>query len=85
MGFGGEVQHRVHFLVSHDLAHQRAVADVRLVEPVAVGRLDLGQGREIGGIGQLVDIDAGVFRVAHELTAHGRSDEPRPSGNQYSH
>ena len=63
MAFGGEMHHGIGLEFLEHLAHGRRIRDVRLDEAVfwiAVRRRDRGQ---IGGVGQLIDVEDLMVRL----------------------
>ena len=56
--FGREIYHPIRAVVSKQLPQRRPVADVRFVEGVVrIILVCLRNGGEVGGVGQLVDVD----------------------------
>ena len=77
VAFGGEMHHRVGRVPLEDVVHRRAVADVGADEAVARAARNRLERAEIGGVGQLVDVDDRAVGLPHEIAADRRADEPR--------
>jgi hypothetical protein len=85
LAFGRQVHDDVDGLVLEDRGHQSGVADVALDEAIATVGGDGLERRQIGGIGQRIEIDHAVCRVADQVAAHGRADEARAAGDEKIH
>ena len=82
MAFGRKIHHRVGLVLLEQLAQRRAIADALLLERVMrIGR-GAGQRIEIGGIGQLVDIDDARMGVSQQMPDHRRADEAGAAGDE---
>ena len=73
MALGGEVHHRARLVLGKQTIEQRAVADVAVDEDVARIALQGGQGFEVAGVSQRVEVEhrlvAGGQPVEHEVRA----------------
>src|SRR5215469_11967086 len=63
-------------------AHQRAIADVSLNEPVAGLRRNSFQVSGIAGVGEFVEVDERLALLAHPSQNEVGADESRASGDQ---
>ena len=66
-------------------AHGVAVGDVAAHEAIARVAGDARKRSEIGGVGELVEIDDGPVGGADQVPADGRADEAGPSGYDHFH
>ncbi len=86
MALGREVHHEVRIDAREQFVDRSAISDVHPFEPVVGCGLDGRQVRQIGRVGQLVDVDEFVFRVSgNEKVEEVRADEPRSAGDNYLH
>jgi hypothetical protein len=87
MGFGGEVDHRVHAVSGQQVHDQVAVADIALDEPVAgIAALQVREVEPVARVGQLVEVDDGPVGMAaeHEPDEVG-ADEAAAAGDEEFH
>src|SRR5713101_4690608 len=56
MAFSGEIHHRIRLVFLEQLTQRRAFADALLFESVMRIADGAGEGLQVGGIGQLVDV-----------------------------
>ena len=75
VALGGQVHHGIGRVLGEHRVHGGAVADVGADEGVARAVGDRLERAQIGGVGQLVDIDDVRVRLAHEMAADRRADE----------
>jgi hypothetical protein len=75
MALGSQVHHRIGGMLCKHLFHTAAVADVGLNESIARPLADGFERVQVGGIGQLVDVDNLRVGFAHQMAANGRSNE----------
>ena len=85
MALRGQMEDGVDRMLLHDGEHAAAVADVGLNERIARRAIDLRKRGEVGGVGELVDVDHRVLGVGDEMTTDGRADEAGAAGDQDSH
>ena len=69
MRLGREVEHRARLVLGQQLVDQGAVADVALHEDVLGVALQRGQRFEVAGVGQLVEVDDRLARLARASRA----------------
>jgi hypothetical protein len=82
MGLGGKVDHGVHGIVREQAAHQVPVADIALDEDMAGIARQGGQGVQIAGVGQLVQVDDLDVRLPQQEVDKIAPDEAGATGNQ---
>ena len=75
MALGGEMHHRIGGMLGEHRIHGVAVADVGADEGVARAVGDGLERAQVGGVGELVDVDDVRVRLAHEIAADRRADE----------
>jgi hypothetical protein len=80
--FGGEVHHRAGRVLVEQRAQRCTVADVDLAERIARIAGRLGDGGEIGRVGELVDIDDESLGIIEEVSDHRRADEAGAAGHE---
>src|SRR5690606_37197225 len=86
VALGGEVEHRVGAVLGQQARHQGPVADVPVHEDVVGVALQRGQGVEVAGIGQRIEVDdpdTPRHRLEYEIAADetgAAGDEPRGQG-----
>jgi len=85
MRFGGEMQHRIRLERTQQPGHDGAVANIAALKTVSRVLLDGLQRFEIGGVGQLVEVQHLGADLADQKPAHRRADKPGPAGNQNFH
>ena len=85
VAFRREMQHGIgpHFL--EDRIERGAVADIDLEMAVSVAGAGFGQGVEVAGIGQLVDVGDRPVGVADDVTDDSGADESGAAGDEYLH
>ena len=71
MGFGGEVENRIGLVAVEHPGHGRRVADIGVLEDVALVARHGLQAAQAGGVGQFVDIDHFVPGGRDYMTDHG--------------
>src|ERR1700729_558121 len=64
------------------LGDRSAVANVDLSEAVVRRIVDHGQGLQIAGVGERVEVEHGGA-VGHQAPAYGRADESRAAGHKH--
>jgi hypothetical protein len=79
MRLGGKMQHRVRLERAQQPGHGGAVADIAAMKAIARVVLDRLQRIEIGGIGQLVEIQHLGAGLADQQPTHRRADKPGPA------
>ena len=84
MALGREVHHRVRLVRREDPVERRPVADVGLLEGVAVARRDAVEVGEVRRVGQRVEVDH-LVPVGDRLPHHRRADEARAARHQKPH
>ena len=85
MGFGREIDHRVDALVGKQPRETGGVGDIPVLEAVTRRRLDLGQVLRVAGIGERIQVDDPVFRMAgNPVTDEIRPDKAGAAGYQQS-
>src|SRR5690606_36265923 len=62
-----------------------AVADVDLLESIALASGRIGQGLQVSGIGKLVHVHDGVKGMADDVAHQGRANESGSAGNKNFH
>src|SRR5690606_26993014 len=62
-----------------------AVADIDLLEGIALATGGIGQGLQVAGIGQLVDIHHRIDGMADYVAHQGRTNKVGDAGKQYYH
>jgi len=80
--FGREIDHRARLVLGQQAVEQRAVADVALDEDVARIVLERGQGLEIAGVGELVEVDDRFVALGDPVEDEIGADEAGAAGNQ---
>ena len=75
MALGGQMNHRIGGVLGKRCIHDAAVADVGMNESIARPFADGFERTQVGGIGQLVDVDNVRIGFAHQMAANGRSNE----------
>ncbi|MNG22499.1 hypothetical protein D3C84_1069860 [compost metagenome] len=85
MGFCGQVQDGIRLELGERLRHLGLVADIGTEEPVARVARHAGQGFQIAGIGQLVQVEDLVFAVVQQVADQCRADEAGAAGDQNAH
>jgi hypothetical protein len=65
------IDQRVRTHVLEQCAHRRGVGDVSMHEAIALVAGDAGEGIEIGGVGELVEIDDRPGRGSNQMAANG--------------
>lgn len=73
MAFGGQVHDGIGLVLGKDAVEFCAVANIDLLKRVARAGAALGQRGQVARVGQLIDIDDAVARVANDGEAPGRS------------
>ena len=82
MTLSGEVHDGIDGAGGDHRIHKLGVADVAPFETVPGIAFDVGQVFEVAGVGQLVDVDDGLIRIAVQLVADEvRADEPAATGD----
>lgn len=82
MAFGGEMHDDVGPELGEERPHALAVADIGLLEAVAVAAQLRVERGEVAGIGQLVDDADLMLRLADQLAHHRRADKAGAAGHQ---
>ena len=85
MRFRGQMHDGVRLMLRENPVQQVPVGDIALFEDVAVAGQDLVQAAQVGGIGQLVEIDDLVRGMAQAMADQARPDKARSTGDQYAH
>jgi hypothetical protein len=85
VGLGRQMHDRLGCEALEHGADARLVGDIGLHELVAGVVGDGGQGLEIAGIGEFVEVEHFVFGVADQVAHDGRPDEAGTACNQNSH
>ena len=85
MGLGRDVDDRIWLVRADERRHGARVGDVGLLEPVARRLGDVFQRREVGGVGQRIDIDDRRVAVAVGVADEGGADEPGAAGDEHLH
>src|SRR4051812_16693757 len=84
MALGGEVHHAVRLVLLEQPAQMRAVANVDALECVVRVTGSVWDVIEIGGVGQLVEIDHTPSSVGQEVAADRGADEACAAGDKDS-
>src|SRR5690606_26670742 len=85
MRFGRQVHDGLRPMLAEYAIELGAVADVHLLERVALASGCIGQGLQVSGIGQLVHVHDGVKGLADDVAHQGRTDESGSAGNKNFH
>jgi len=85
MAFGGQMRDHIGPEAGDRRLHGRAVADVGPNEAVARAVRDRRQGGQVAGIGQHVEVQHLVIRLADQVANQGRADKACPSGDEDAH
>ena len=85
MAFGGQVHENVDPLFGQKRAHRFLVADISLDEAEVRRVFHRLERCEISRIGQLVDHDDAIGRIAGQPARHRRSDEAGTAGDEIIH
>ena len=81
MRFGGQMQYCVGLEGAQQPGHGGAVADIALMKAVARIVLNRLQRIEVGGIGQLVEVQHLGADLADQEPTYRRADKPGPAGD----
>lgn len=85
MGLGSQMHHCVWLVFAENTIQFGSVANINMLEGVALAVADFSQGFEVAGIGQLVEIDCRISRAADDVTNHCRTDETGSTGYENFH
>src|SRR5690606_29076585 len=85
MGLGGQVHYRVRLVFTENAIQLGAVADIDLLKRVARAVAGFGQGFQVAGVGELVDVHHAIRRVANDVTDDRRADEAGAAGDEDFH
>jgi hypothetical protein len=75
----------VRLVLTKNAVELDAVADIDVLEGVALAVADFGQGFEVAGVGELVEVDHAVGGVANDVTDNRRTDEAGAAGDKNFH
>jgi hypothetical protein len=84
VGFGGEMHHGVRLEIREGGAHGGGVADVGLEEGVKWVVCEIGEGGEVAGVGEFVDVEDLVAAADEEMDEIG-TDEAGATGDEDAH
>ena len=83
VALGGKVDHAVGLVAVKEVVNGQGVADVDALKAVVRGLGHVGQVFEVAGVGQGVDVDNRVLRVAlNEAANDVRADESGSAGDK---
>ena len=85
MGFGSQVHDRMRLEALQYGAHRWVVDDVGLDEFVTTVVGDAGQGLQIAGIGQFVEVKYLVVSVANQMANQCGANETGTTGDENTH
>lgn len=85
MAFGGQVHDGIGLVLGKDTVQLGAVANIDLLKRVARAGAALGQRGQVARVGQLIDIDDAVARVANDVAHQGGANKAGTAGNQEFH
>ena len=85
MAFGGQVHDGIGLVLGKDAVEFCAVANIDLLKRVARAGAALGQRGQVARVGQLIDIDDAVARVANDVAHQGGANKAGTAGNQEFH
>ena len=85
MTFRGEVHHRARTMGRQDALQERAIGDVAADESVARAPLDLGEAREVAGVGELVEVAERLVAMREPVEHEVRTDEAGAARHQDRH
>ena len=85
MGFGGQVHDGVRLKLRQRGANRRLIDYIGLQELVARVIRDAGQGLQVTGVGQLVEVEHLVLGVVEQMADQCRANKARATGDQNTH
>ena len=85
MALGGEMHDRVDGVLAQQRGDQHTITDIALDEVVARAVADRSKRGEVGGVGQLVEIDHAMVGCRDQVAADGRADEACSPSHQDIH
>ncbi len=78
MAFGGQVHDGIGLVLGKDTVQLGAVANIDLLKRVARAGAALGQRGQVARVGQLIDIDDAVARVANDVAHQDGANKAAP-------
>lgn len=82
MGLGGQVHDRGRAVSQKNPLHLVRPPDIATLEAIPLVSVSLRYIGQIGGVGELIDIDDARIRGADQMTHNGRANEPGAVGNE---
>ncbi|MNH33130.1 hypothetical protein D3C79_936210 [compost metagenome] len=61
------------------------VADIHLLEHIAIAGRDFGQGLQIARIGEFIEVDDGILRITDDVAHNGRTDKTSATSHKDFH
>lgn len=85
MGFGGEMHDGIGLVLGKDVAHGFGIAEVALLKLVARVAVDGGEGLEVTGVGELVEVDELMRGRLQQVVDEVGADKASSASNENFH
>lgn len=85
MALGGQMHHSIRLVQGKHPIQLGTVADIYLFEGITIACRYIGQGFQIAGIGEFIEIDNGILSITDDMAHNSRTDKTCATGNENFH